>query len=80
MDPKVKEFLAATKVKEKKVRDEHLISLGLAKREYSDKYDDNHPQYDYAKKQYFCESPIDITDEEYEEIKKSLRNLTMKFE
>ena len=79
MDPKVKEFIETAKSKERaefeKKRDEHLISLGLIKeqiREYSDSYGDGYYQYDEEKNKYYKDSLVlvNVTDEEYEEIKK----------
>lgn len=80
MDPKVKEFIEAAKVKERtrfeKERDAHLISLGLIKerlKEYSEAYNPSkYPSYDSSMGKYYRETiiPIDVTDEEYEEIRK----------
>lgn len=62
MDPKVKEFIDAAKSKERakfeKERDAHLIRLGLVKKETRKTYDG----VSYI--------PLDVTDEEYAEIKK----------
>ncbi len=77
MDAKVKEFLDAAKAKEKKERDNHLISLGLidegkTQREYSQNYGAGFYQWDEEKKMYYNDKavPVEVTDEEYEEIKK----------
>lgn len=80
MDPKVKEFINAAKSKERakfeKERDKYLISLGLIKeqeRKYSDAYNaSTFPNYDSELKKYYRETfvPVEVTDEEYEEIKK----------
>ncbi|MCI5716773.1 MAG: hypothetical protein MR292_00060 [Alistipes sp.] len=81
MDTKVKEFLEAAKSKEReafeKERDKHLISLGLIKegesiREYSDRYVYPFTLWDKEKQKYYYDKkvPINVTDDEYEEIKK----------
>lgn len=80
MDPKVKEFIDSAKSKERsefeKKRNAHLISLGLVKeqvRKYSDAYNASRfPNYDRELKKYYGDYsvPVDVTDEEYEEIKR----------
>ena len=80
MDPKVKEFIEAARAKERiefeRQRNAHLISLGFVKTEkekrYSNRRSTYFPHYDEETKQYFGEFtvPVDITDEEYEEIKR----------
>lgn len=79
MDPKVKEFIDSAKSKKReefeKERDAHLISLGLIKeivRKYSDAYGGGYYAYDEVQKKYYGEFnvPVNVTDEEYAEIKK----------
>lgn len=79
MDPKVKEFIDSAKSKKReefqKERDAHLISLGLIKekvRKYSDAYGGGYNAYDEVQKKYYGEFnvPVNVTDEEYAEIKK----------
>ena len=78
-----KEFLDAAKAKERaefeKKRDEHLISLGLineeeSKCEYSDRYDytQGNILYDAKLDKYYkgVKVPLQVSDEEYEEILK----------
>lgn len=77
MDAKVKEFLETAKAKEReefeKKRDKHLISLGLikeTKKEYSDYYNWEYATYDDEVKKYYrkVHIPVEVTDEEYDEI------------
>ena len=79
MVPKVKEFIEAAKSKERaefeKKRDEHLISLGLIKKrekKYSDTFGGGYNLYDEGQNKYYglFTKPVEVTDEEYEEIKK----------
>ncbi len=81
MDTKVKEFIEAAKLKERKVfekeRDEHLLSLGLIDeeksiREYSVNYSSFFNKWDKKAQKYYREElvPAKITDEEYEEVKR----------
>ena len=79
MDTKVKEFLEEARAKERKAferkRDEHLISLGLikeTKKEYSDYYSYTYSNYDDETKKYYqlINVPVEVSDDEYEEIKK----------
>ena len=79
MDPKVKKFIEAARAKERKAfeeeRDAHLISLGLIKeiaRKYSDGFGGGFDHYDEDLKKYYKEFPVpeEVTDEEYEEIKR----------
>lgn len=80
MDAKVQEFINKMKEEEKKQRDDKLISLGLTDenkktviREYLNykRYD---AKYDETKKQHYIEkeveSPIEVTEDEYQEILK----------
>ena len=83
MDAKVKEFLEKAQANERekfeKERDALLISLGLIEgdavsgREYGPRYGHPYVHYDAEKKAYYREikgTPISVTDEEYEMIKK----------
>lgn len=80
MDQKVKEFIEAARTEERKdferQRDALLMSLGFVKaekeRRYANRRSTYFPYYDEDKKQYFGEFtvPVDVTDEEYEEIKR----------
>ncbi len=81
MNAKVEEFLNLKKDEEKKRRDEHLVSLGLIDesktvrgRKYSQYWKEGYERYDGDKDMYFCETevyaPLEVTDEEYNEILK----------
>ena len=85
MNPKVQEFIdkmkAEQREKELKERGEHLISLGLIdedksneETEYSDYYGGKDWKWDYEKNQYYktvgIKVPVEVTDEEYQEILK----------
>ena len=76
MDPKVKEFIEAAKSEERakfeKKRNIHLFKLGLVNkvRQYSNEKNINYPYYDEKENKYYREIPVpvEVTDEEYEEI------------
>ena len=83
MNPKVKQFLEEAKAKERaefeKQRDAHLITLGLGDEEkstleYSDCYSPalGFEKYDREQNKYYkrVPAPIEVTDEEYEQIKR----------
>ena len=83
MDPKLKEFIDKAQAKERnayeKERDAMLLSLGLVNednsitREYSPDYEYPYINYDPKKNAYYREikgTPITITDEEYELLKR----------
>lgn len=85
MNNKVQEFInkmkAEQREKELKERGEHLISLGLIdedksneETEYSDYYGGKDWKWDYEKNQYYktvgIKVPVEVTDEEYQEILK----------
>lgn len=83
MNPKVKQFLEEAKAKERaefeKQRDAHLIKLGLVDEnkstiEYSDCYSPacGFEKYDREQNKYYkrVPAPIEVTDEEYELIKR----------
>lgn len=83
MNPKVKQFLEEAKAKERaefeKQRDAHLIKLGLVDEdkstiEYSDCYTPAYgfEKYDRELNKYYkrVPAPIEVTDEEYELIKR----------
>lgn len=85
MNPKVEKFLSEMKESKaneaKRIRDEHLISLGLVddekmikNRKYSQYWSKKYPNYDKYKDMYYSDTehplPIEISDEEYEEILK----------
>ncbi len=78
---KIQEFIKAAKTKEReefeKQRDLHLVSLGLVDetktvKEYSKVYTSQYPIFDQEKNQYYrvVNIPLEVTDEEYEEIKR----------
>lgn len=52
------------------IRNEHLKSLGLTKKVYTDKsrYSDEFPRYDNKEKKFYKVIALDVTEEEYEEI------------
>ena len=95
MDEKVKQFLDEAKAKEqkateeaiakeKKEKNDFLVSLGLIKekkREYSDTLAPGFSLWDPEAKKYYADVSIavDVTEEEYEEIKKyaKLQNFTV---
>ena len=83
MDPKLQKFIEKAQATERKAyekeRDAMLLSLGLVNeddtilREYSPTYEYPYLNYDPEKKAYYREikgTPISITDEEYELLKK----------
>jgi hypothetical protein len=85
MNNKVQEFInkmkAEQREKELKERGEHLISLGLIdedksneETEYSDYYGGKDWKWDYEKNKYYktvgIKVPVEVTDEEYQEILK----------
>ena len=80
MNPVLQEFIAKAKEEKRKQREKHLVSLGLIdeNKSYRDYYDyykaDLDLKYDREKGQYYKDiyTPIDITDEEYEELLKWL--------
>lgn len=80
MNPVLQEFIAKAKTEKQRQKEQHLISLGLidkekTTREYNDYYDlQCFPNYDRELEKYYKEEihPIDITDEEYEELLKWL--------
>lgn len=85
MNAKVQEFIDKMKKEEKKQRDAKLISLGLIdetkstlKREYYNYFHVDF-KYDKDKNLYYKEvgsyAPIDVTDEEYQEILKYSPNI-----
>ena len=80
MNEKVQEFIKRMKEEQEKQKNKHLITLGLIdesktteKREYLDNFIAG-AKLDGAKNQYYIETkeyaPIEVTDEEYEEILK----------
>ncbi|MBR4774656.1 MAG: hypothetical protein IK008_00980 [Bacteroidales bacterium] len=82
MRERVKQFLEEAKAKEKEARkrerDIFLISIGLTEdpertqKLYCDHYDPPYTLWDSEKGQYYYNAPIplEVTDEEYEELKK----------
>lgn len=81
MDEKVKQFLKEAKSKEReafeKERDEFLISIGLVDdtktiRKYSPEYGYPYLEWDMSTRKYFYDSysAVEVTDEEYKELKK----------
>lgn len=88
MNEIVKNFIEEARVKERKAyedeRDQLLISLGLVNtvREYTDRHAPNFLDWDDQEKKFYHSKqiPITITDEEYEEIKKIVKQSTSKKE
>lgn len=82
MDEKLQKYLDEAKAKERRKKDELLISLGLTKDEtvriYSERYSDVYNKWDAETDMYYADVkvPITVTDEEYEEIKKYASNST----
>ena len=82
MDEKLQKYLDEAKAKERRKKDELLISLGLTKDEtvriYSESYSDVYNKWDAETDKYYADVkvPITVTDEEYEEIKKYASNST----
>ena len=82
MDEKLQKYLDEAKAKERRKKDELLISLGLTKDEtvriYSESYSDVYNKWDAETDKYYADVkvPIAVTDEEYEEIKKYASNST----
>ena len=82
MDEKLQKYLDKAKAKERRKKDELLISLGLTKDEtvriYSESYSDVYNKWDAETDKYYADVkvPITVTDEEYEEIKKYASNST----
>ena len=85
MDERVKKFIDAAKAAERQrfehERDSLLISLGLidpdkTHREYSDYYSVTYSDWDAEKGKYYrvVTEPIEVSDEEYEEIKRYAPN------
>ena len=80
MNPVLQEFIAKAKTEKQRQKEQHLISLGLidkgkTTREYNNYYDlKRFPNYDQKSGKYYNDMiyPIDITDEEYEELLKWL--------
>jgi len=76
MNERLKRFLDAYKIDEikryEKEKRKTLINAGLYEKEYSpDGFDDEeHPFYDDGTDKYYKKVPINITDEEYQELKK----------
>lgn len=85
MNAKVQEFIDKMKKEQEKreliTRNTHLTSLGLVdtnksytERKYSNTFGDGYRQFDEEKKLYYKEitvyAPIEVTDEEYQEILK----------
>lgn len=83
MNEKLKEFLDAKKEAEQKKHEEEkqktLIELGLFEKVYSpdNKQSEEFPFYEWddgtPTSRYYKEVPIEITDEEYQEVKKYLK-------
>ena len=73
MNVKVSNFLENERKKEinnaKKEKKRLLIDLGLYEKEFSDSYKPGFSYYDSDSKKYYKIVPVDVTDEEYEEIK-----------
>lgn len=80
MNEKLKEFLDAKKAAERKAfeekKNETLLQLGLFEKVYSEneQYSNDFPYSEFdsknSKNRWYKKSPIAITDEEYEEVKK----------
>ena len=76
MNPKLSDYFAQKRLEEKQARDALLISQGLYEKEYapSDEWSEEYPENEYDQKReiycYFKKVAIEVTDEEYEQIKK----------
>ena len=76
MNPKLSDYFAQKRLEEKQARDALLVSQGLYEKVYApnDEWSEEYPENEYDKKReiycYFKKVAIEVTDEEYEKIKK----------
>ena len=76
MNPKLSDYFAQKRLEEKQARDALLVSQGLYEKVYapSDEWSEEYPENEYDQKReiycYFKKVAIEVTDEEYEQIKK----------
>lgn len=82
MNEMLKKFLddqkKAEREKYEETKQQTLIDLDLYEIVYSpdNKYNDEYPEQEWETKKYYKKVPIDITDEEYQEVKKYLEKET----
>jgi len=65
MHEKVKQFIERQEREKVRRREQHLIKLGLAEKEYSEDWHQDYPHWDSVAKKYYKLVPVDVTDEEY---------------
>ena len=76
MNPKLSDYFAQKRLEEQQARDALLISQGLYEKVYApnDEWSEEYPENEYDQKReiycYFKKVAIEVTDEEYEQIKK----------
>lgn len=76
MNPKLSDYFAQKRLEEKQARDALLISQGLYEKVYApnDEWSEEYPENEYDQERqtirYFKKVAIEVTDEEYEQIKK----------
>lgn len=76
MNPKLSDYFAQKRLEEKQARDALLISQGLYEKVYApnNEWSDEYPENEYDQEQqiirYFKKVAIEVTDEEYEQVKK----------
>lgn len=76
MNPKLSDYFAQKRLEEKQARDALLVSQGLYEKVYapSNEWSEEYPENEYDPEQqrnrYFKKTAIEVTDEEYEQIKK----------
>ena len=80
MNPKLSDYFAQKRLEEKQARDALLVSQGLYEKvyapndEWSEEYDEAYPENELDSERqtirYFKKVAIEVTDEEYEQIKK----------
>lgn len=76
MNPKLSDYFAQKRLEEKQARDALLVSQGLYEKVYApnDEWSEEYPENEYDQKReiycYFKKVAIEVTDEEYEKIKK----------
>lgn len=80
MNPKLSDYFAQKRLEEKQARDALLVSQGLYEKvyapndEWSEEYDEAYPENELDSERqtirYFKKVAIEVTDEEYEQVKK----------
>lgn len=76
MNPKLSDYFAQKRLEEKQARDALLVSQGLYEKvyapndEWSEEYQENELDSERQTIRYFKKVAIEVTDEEYEQIKK----------